>query len=331
MPQATRGNGLNERPRAEYRSTGAIRGFAQRFALFGVLMMAVGLMVLGKADTVVMERFRGTIADAVAPVLDALSRPADVLADTMDGIRSWVQVQEQNQRLLAERQRLLRWQDVALRLEAENAALKRLLNYVPDPQTRSVSARVIADPGGTFAHSLLLYAGAENGIRKGDAVVTGEGMIGRIINVSARSSRLLLITDLNSRIPISVLPARTRAVLAGDNTDRPKLLHLLPEASISPGDRVVTSGDAGALPPGLPVGVIASVGEQGIAVKPFVEASRLEHVRVIGFELRAMSQGGPRRASIVAAARKSAKKREAGASAPGGAAQLAAAEETRAP
>jgi rod shape-determining protein MreC len=114
----------------------------------------------------------------------------------------------------------------------------------------------------------------------------GEGFIGRIIEVGEVSSRVLLITDLNSRIPVMVESTRDRAILAGDNSDEPRLLYLPPAVALSPGDRIVTSGDAGALPPGLPVGTVTAAGEGGARVAPFANWSRIEYVRIIDYGLK---------------------------------------------
>jgi rod shape-determining protein MreC len=88
----------------------------------------------------------------------------------------------------------------------------------------------------------------------------------------------LLITDLNSRIPVVIERDRTRAVLVGDNTAFPKLQYLPPEVEAQVGDRIVTSGDARATPPGIPVGVVTSVGVDGVRVQPIADLNRLEQV-----------------------------------------------------
>jgi rod shape-determining protein MreC len=232
-----------------------------------------------------MERTRAAIADSVAPLLAGLARPADALTDGFQGIQRWVHVHEENAYLRQENERLRQWQAVALRLESENEALRRLLALVPDPEARFVSARVIADAGGTFANSLLVFGGAGNGIAIGDAALTGDGLAGRVVSVAPHSARILLITDLNSRVPVSMTTSGTRAILAGDNSPYPRLLHMTSDSPVVPGERIVTSGDAGAFPAGLPVGVVASVDGGVIRVKPYVERSRLDIVRIVDFGL----------------------------------------------
>ena len=275
---------MKERGRAQQRLA-SVRGVAHRFAYLGLILGAFGLMLLGKADALLMERLRTHATDAMAPILDALSRPMATLSEGVAEVRQLADMRAQNAELRRHKARLLEWQTVARRLEAENETLRALLNFRPAPEARFVTARVIGDAGGAFAHSVILNAGADAGIVKGQAAVTGDGLVGRVTDVGARSARVLLLIDINSRIPVLVERTRTRAVLAGTNKERPRLVHLPPGAVVAPGERIVTSGHAGVFPARLAVGVVASVSDGAITVQPFVEPARLEYVRVVNFGL----------------------------------------------
>ena len=274
---------MQERPRTIYRIAAPIKRVAQRFLYMGFVLGAFSLMLLGKVDAVLIERFRAQVTDGFAPILDAMSRPVATLSEGAAHIQQMVDLRAENIRLQEDRTRLLQWQSVARRLETENITLRGLLNYVPGPDAGFISARVIADTGGAFVHSIVLNAGARDGVVKGQAVITGDGLVGRITGLGRRSSRILLITDINSRIPVLVEQQRTRGILAGDNSDQPRLLHLPPGATVKPGARIVTSGHGGAFPPGLPIGVVTSVSDSGIKVEPFISRNRLEYVRVVDF------------------------------------------------
>jgi rod shape-determining protein MreC len=262
-----------------------MRGVAQRFAYLGLVVAAFALMLLGKIDTVLVERVRTHTTDALAPIMDVASRPLDAVHDGVEEADALLDIRAENARLREQNAQLLRWQAVARKLEAENRELRALMNVKDERAASYITARVIADTGGTFAHSLILNAGSSDGVRKGQAVMTGEGLVGRVQETGARSARLLLLTDLNSRIPVLVEPSRVRAVLAGTNTERPRLIHLPPGAVVSPGERIVTSGHAGAFPPGVPVGTIATVSDGAIGVQPFVNRARLEYVSVLDYGL----------------------------------------------
>jgi rod shape-determining protein MreC len=200
--------------------------------------------------------------------------------------------------LRAQIERLNAWHGVARRLEADNRTLRELLNFTPEERATFISARVIADGGGPFVRSVIVNAGARDGLRKGQAVVTGAGLVGRVSETGGRSARVLLLTDLNSRIPVVAEQSRTRAILAGDNSARPRLVFLPENAKLVPGERIVTSGHGGALPAGLLVGIVTSAGEGTVRVEPIVDWDRLEYVRVIDFEsvtLKPAPSGAKRR------------------------------------
>ena len=272
---------MRERWPSPVRLTMPIRAWVQRFALLLLVVASFGLIVLGKADTIVVERLRARIADTVAPVLDAVSRPAATIGKVSDDVREITSLRAENERLREANARLLQWQEVARRLEAENAQIRDLMNVTPEPTLSYVSARVIADSGGIFVRSVLINAGARHAVTKGQAALSDNGLAGRVVEVGDRSARVLLVTDLNSRIPVVIERTRERAVLAGDNSPRPRLLYLPEKSQIAEGDRVVTSGHGGVFPPGVPVGEIAIGGDGVPRARPYVDFDRLEYLRLV--------------------------------------------------
>ena len=115
---------------------------------------------------------------------------------------------------------------------------------------------MLADSGSPFRQSVLLNVGARDGIRDGWATMDGIGLVGRISGVGAKTSRVILLTDSNSRIPVVVQPSGQKAILSGDNGDLPPLDFLEDQTEVRPGDQVFSSGDGGVLPAGLPVGQV---------------------------------------------------------------------------
>ena len=124
--------------------------------------------------------------------------------------------------------------------------------------------------------SLAVNLGADNGVRDGQAAVGSIGLVGRTVQTGDRSARILLITDLNARIPVVVEETRLRGILAGDNTNRPRLIHLPPDTEVRAGDRIVTSGHGGMFPVGIPVGVVASADDGTVRIEPVEDLTRLE-------------------------------------------------------
>jgi rod shape-determining protein MreC len=121
-------------------------------------------------------------------------------------------------------------------------------------------------------------------VRKGSPVVTGDGLVGRVVELGERFSRILLVTDLNSRVPVVVESTRYRAILEGDNTDTMKLSFVIPSDDVRLGDRIVTSGSGGLFPAGLPIGEVTAIKDGTAIVTPFVRFDRLEYVRVLRYD-----------------------------------------------
>ena len=272
-----------------------IKAAAHKFAFVLLLLLAVSLLVIGRADPVLTERVRTALGDVAAPVLDFLTQPVVVARRVGEGVQNWLFLHEENARLREENERLLHWQEIARRFEQDNNNLRRLLKTGFDPPFVFITARVVADSGGPFVRTVLMYAGERDGVAKGQAVVADVGLIGRVAEVGQRASRILLFTDLNSRIPVVAGRFDFRAVLAGDNSDRPRLDYLPIGAELEVGDRVVTSGDGGVFPPGLPVGTVASIKDGMVRVQPFVDLGRVEFVRVLRYEGVTLPRGEARR------------------------------------
>jgi rod shape-determining protein MreC len=260
-----------------------LKVLVQRFAFMLLVLSAFALMLLSKAETALVERISIAVVDVMAPIMDVLSRPVATINETVESVRNLVALHDDNERLRRENTRLLAWQEAARRLARQNSVLQELLDFVPDPRAGFITARVISDAGGAFVRSMLVNAGTRNGVAKGQAAVAGDGLVGRVSAAGSRSARILLITDINSRVPVLVEASNNRAILAGDNSELPRLIFLAANAAIKPGDRIITSGHGGMFPPGLPAGEVVSIGEGGIRIRPFVGLGRLEFVRVVDY------------------------------------------------
>src|SRR5438552_9747588 len=262
-----------------------LRAGIQRSTLPALILLSGAMLVAGKTDQTMFETLRTGLSDVAAPALDVASRPLGAAEAAIDRVRGFIGVYQVNRRLEEENQRLLQWQQVALKLTTENRQLQGLLKVVPDRAVSYVTARVIANSGGAYVRTVMVNAGSQAGLARGQAVITGDGLVGRLTEVGSRAARVLLITDLNSRIPVRVEGSRTSAVLAGDNSERPRLLYVSAPDGVKIGDRVVTSGEGGVFPPDLPVGVVSATGGSGPRVEPYVELSQLSYVMVVDYGL----------------------------------------------
>jgi len=255
-----------------------------RFAFLLMVGASVTLLGLSRAGYQPIESARVLVLDYAAPVLDVISRPIAAANALFAEIGTLMTIYADNERLTLENDRLRAWQAEARQLAQENAAFRGLLRVQPEPGMTFVSARVVGESGGPFVRTLMLNAGGEDGVRKGEAVVNGDGLVGRVVEAGNRSSRVLLLTDLNSRVPVVLEQSRLRAVLEGDNTDVLRLSFLSDLDEIEIGDRVMTSGHGGIFPAGIPVGAVAAIDGDNVRVAPLVAFGKLEFVRVLRFD-----------------------------------------------
>ena len=261
-----------------------LRLLAQRFALAILIGASVVLLIMAKGGSTSLADVRAAVLDIATPVFDVISRPVAAINTAADEIVSIALVYQENERLKQENERLQGWQANARKLEQENAAMRALVHARPDPGVSYVSGRVIADSGGPFVRTVIINAGEGDGVRKGEAAVSGDGLVGRVVELGARSARILLLTDLNSRVPVIVESSRYRAILEGDNSETMKLTFVTPSDEVRVGDRIFTSGSGGLFPAGLPIGVVTSIDKSGAAVTPFVRFDRLEYLRVLRYD-----------------------------------------------
>lgn len=261
-----------------------LRLLAQRFALAILIGASVVLLIMAKGGSTSLADVRAAVLDIATPVFDVISRPVAAINTAADEIVSIALVYQENERLKQENERLQGWQANARKLEQENAAMRALVHARPDPGVSYVSGRVIADSGGPFVRTVIINAGEGDGVRKGEAAVSGDGLVGRVVELGARSARILLLTDLNSRVPVIVESSRYRAILEGDNSETMKLTFVTPSDEVRVGDRIVTSGSGGLFPTGLPIGVVTSIDKNGAAVTPFARFDRLEYLRVLRYD-----------------------------------------------
>ncbi len=260
------------------------REFSHRISLIFMLTLAAALLLLGRAETYVFDQARQVVTDLAAPLLEVASRPVAATRRIIERTDEYAYVFDENERLRAENARLLEWKEEALRLQAKIARYEALLNVQVDQSIEYVSGRVVSDSGGPFIDTVLVNVGSEKGARSGLAVIDSDGLVGRVVSTGPKASRVLLLTDLNSRIPVVVEPAQYKAILAGDNTSWPRLEYLASQSAVSAGDRVVTSGDGGLIPAGLPVGLVIQTSSGELRVQTFSDRGRLDFVRVLQYE-----------------------------------------------
>jgi rod shape-determining protein MreC len=248
-----------------------------------IAAIAVALILIGKAQSSLFDRARASVVDWMRPALVASRQPMENINRWVGSIGEIFVVYQENLKLKEENARLRQWRNTAVVLDNRLKRYQLLLHAVPDPALSSTVARVIGRASHPFLQTMILDGGKQNGIKPGQAVVDTRGMIGRIFLTGQRTSWVILLTDLNSRIPVSIEPDTTQAIMAGDNSPNPTIEALPQVNQVKAGDQVVSSGDGDILPAGIPIGVVVADGAH-FRVALFADSTTAEDVEILDFK-----------------------------------------------
>lgn len=285
-----------------------LRQALSRMTLPAMLVFSLGCVLIGRADQRVAGSLRIWLSDLLAPAYMLVSGPIQAIEHGTGVIGHLFELSQENAQLREQNKELLQWQEVALALQAQNDHLKALLNYTPMPTPKFFSAEVVADLGGVYARSVMVLTAPDSGATQsmvGAVAMDGRGLAGRVVDAGSRSARVLLITDINSRVPVAIGANGTPALMAGNNGADPSLLYWSTNNPPTEGAMVLTSAQGGAFPPGLPVGVVHYDAQNQPVVLPLADLSALHMLRIFSYpsnlpdltpvpHMEAASQHGPR-------------------------------------
>jgi rod shape-determining protein MreC len=218
------------------------------------------------------------------PVNGLLAWPVRWAGNATDHVKGYFFAVSENRRLRAEVAELQPWRDQAIALKNVNARYEAMLGLRPEPPVAMATARSISESRGPFVNARLLDAGASRGVRIGNPVINEHGLVGRVIGATGGVSRMLLLTDVASRTPVLIDRTDARAMLTGDGSGNPKLEFVRGAGAVQAGDRILTSGDGGGFPRGLPIGVAARGIDGSWRVKLFSDRGAIDYVRVLLFQ-----------------------------------------------
>lgn len=256
-----------------------------RLAVGFLLIFALALLVVSKTNNNATRKFSTIVAETISPVISLLAKPVEAISATNNYIHEMMNLRENNRLLQSENARLKQSQIAALELKNENDKLRALLKFAPVGKSAYTSARVITDSSNAYSRSVLITAGEEQKIAEDSPVINESGLVGRVIDVGKKTARVLLLSDVNSRIPVVSEKSREHSIASGTNGDALSLLYTPETSNLKVGEKIVTSGDGGVLPPGLPVGIVTKIEKTGVTVKPFVDWYRLEFVSIVDFSM----------------------------------------------
>ena len=253
----------------------------RRLLLVFVSLVLLATFMVWRIDSPRVERFRAQVTDQIVPNFDWAMAPVTGAVSLFRDYQSYNRIAEQNQELRRELRKMQSWKEAALQLEQENARLLDLNSVRLDPRLTFITGVVLADSGSPFRQSVLLNVGARDGLVDGWATMDGIGLVGRISGVAKNTSRVILLTDASSRIPVTIQPSGERAIVAGDNSAAPPIDFIENPDLVRPGDRVVSSGDGAVFPAGLIIGQVAADSGGRLRVRLAADYERLKFLRVL--------------------------------------------------
>ncbi len=252
-----------------------------------MIIFALLLLILGKVNENNLKVVKNYFMDFSSYILNIVGIPFNSLNKATDQINSLVFLYSNNKNLNLENKELYKWKDLAQKLLVENKELKKLLNAVNQIPDNFITGKVIANSSGSYIKTITLNVGTKNNVLIGNPVVNNWGMIGRVIEVGKKSSRVLLTTDINSQIPIYFEKSKHKAILVGKNSDLLEVRYLKPRVNLINNERIITSGEGGLLPRGLPVGLyLKNLNSERNKVKilPSRDWDKFDNLNVILFD-----------------------------------------------
>jgi len=265
-------------------TAGSLFNKSRKRLKYGIyFLLSITLIILARINHPVIGQINNAIGYVVTPAIVTFDTVADGIANTISWVHGLAALEAENSELRQENARLQRYEFIAERAALENQRLQELMNVRPTFVPTLVTARVIAVAGGAYSKSVLIHAGSEDGVRNDLPVVDENGLVGRTIRTGFRATRVLLTTDINSRIPVQVERSKQHAIVVGRNDDLLEMAFSEPEIDIIVGDRVITSGHGGVFPADVLVGTVVEVNEDETLILPVANLSDLDFVRVLDF------------------------------------------------
>lgn len=249
------------------------------FSIF--VFISLVLMILERQYPVVPKFIRTTVVDVSLPFLEVLSLPIDGIIYMGTHLEDLSTINEKNSFLRKENERLRARYLEAIQMKAENIELRKLLNIVHHKDPFTISARIVGNVRGAFMDTAIINAGKENHITSYLPVINEKGLVGRVTDVGQRTSRILLLTDINSHIPVITSASRERGVVVGNNATYLTLIYLEEGHKVKLGEVIVTSGDGEYFPSNIPVGRVVEIAGNEARIIPFVNWDKLEFVSII--------------------------------------------------
>ncbi len=256
------------------------KGVKQKFSLLALIIASIILLSLEAINSKSLNFVRSAIKDVIYRTSFIASIPGNSITSVSTKVQNYFEVYEQYEIAKSKLQQLENQKNQINYLKIENDKLKKVIDDTDVYNYEFITTKVLVDKKSPFLKSVILNKGFNSGLKKGMPVLDGSYFIGRITEANYLSSRVLLISDLNSKIPVLIEPMGYRAIMSG-NGEKPALLEFLPKNhQLEVGNLVYTSGTDGIFFPGIPIGRVELI-EKKFHTKFFSDLSQLYLVNVI--------------------------------------------------
>ena len=256
------------------------KGAAQRFSLLVLIIISVILLSLDFYKAKPLNIFRSISKDIIYRGSFIISLPFKSLDRGYETVKTHFTFYDDYQNLKNELYILKAQQSEIEFLKMQNKELKIVISDVLHTNIKNVIAKVILDKQSPFLKSIVLNKGTKSNLKKGMAVLHKKNMVGRIVEVNYLSSRVLLINDLNSKIPVKIQPSGENAIMSGEGNNLASLDFLPKLSTIEEENIVFTSGSDGVFDDGIPIGKITEI-EEKFYVEFFSDLNQINFVTVI--------------------------------------------------
>ena len=255
------------------------KGSQQRYSLFALIIISVILIFLETIEAKPLNMVRGIIKDVVYRSAVVVSLPSKIFSNSYNFFENHFQLYSNYTELKKENSKLKKNISKSDFLELENNQLRQLIDEQVKSKSNLLSARVMLDKQSPYLNSFVINIGSNKEIKNGMAVLDGENFIGRIVDVNFFSSRVLLVTDLNSKIPVVSEPSGNHAILSGHGNNEPTLEYLSENHKVKNGDKIYTSGKEGIFSPGIIIGE-AKVKKEKIEVLLYSDLTQITFINI---------------------------------------------------
>ena len=259
------------------------KGNKQRFSLIGLIFFSIGLLTLNKINLPITNYLKITLNEVVYRSSFIISVPEKKIRNFNNKIKDHYNLYN-DYLIVKEKINLLQSEKYENEfLKEENKRLKKTIDeYIYN--SKEMVAKVLIDNNSPFLKSIIVNKGSKDNVKLGMAVLDGSYLVGKIVEVNYSTARALLVSDLNSKIPVGIEPGNIQSILSGTGKQYGKIEYLESEIFIENESIVYTSGSGGLFKSGIPVGIYNKKNTEEQTVTFFSKLSQLTFIKLVSFE-----------------------------------------------